>query len=204
MTVDSPIRGVVLDMDGTLVDSALDFDAMRAEMGLPAELPILEAIASLAEHEAERCREILHRHEHGGGERAVAMRGAKEFLQTLDRLGVRRAVWTRNSRAVALATLRRTGLEFETVLARDDAPAKPDPSALVELARAWELPHGEILVIGDYIFDMEAGRRAGSRTALYTAGAEPSACPGYELADFHFGCFTEAAGLLEWMGYDGC
>ena len=204
MTVVSPIRGVVFDMDGTLVDSALDFDAMRAEMGLPAELPILETIASLGEHEAARCREILHRHEHGGGERAVVMRGAPEFLRALDRLGLRRAVWTRNSRAVALATLRRTGLEFETVLARDDAPAKPDPTALVELARAWELPHGDILVIGDYIFDMEAGRRAGSRTALYTAGAEPHVCPGYELADFHFGCFTEVGGLLQWMGYGAC
>ena len=204
MSPTSPVRGVVFDMDGTLVDSALDFDAMRAEMGLPSELPILETIASLAAHEAERCREILHRHEHGGGERAVVMRGAREFLGALDELGIRRAVWTRNSRAVALATLRRTGLEFETVLARDDAPAKPDPTALLELARTWDLPHGEILVIGDYIFDMEAGRRAGSRTALYTAGAEPSACPGYELADFHFGCFTEAAGLLQWMGYGAC
>ncbi|MBA4017704.1 MAG: phosphatase [Pirellula sp.] len=200
----SRIRGVVFDMDGTLVDSALDFDAMRAEMGLPAELPILETIASLVEHEAERCREILHRHEHGGAERAVVMRGAVEFLRALDELGVRRAVWTRNSRAVALATLRRTGLEFETVLARDDAPAKPDPAALIELARAWDLPHGEILVIGDYVFDMEAGRRAGSRTALYTAGAAPHACAGHELADFHFACFSEVGDLLQWMGYGKC
>lgn len=198
------IRGIVFDLDGTLVDSALDFDAMRLEMGLPAEQPILEAIEALAEHDAERCRAILHKHEHGGAQRAVLMPGVPEFLEAVDRLGLRRAVWTRNSRAVALATLDRTGLTFDAVVARDDAPAKPDPTALTDLARRWGLAAGELLMVGDYVFDIEAGRRAGARTALYTAGAAPHDCPGHEPADFHFSSFRHAADLLAWMGYGDC
>ena len=34
------VRGVIFDMDGTLVDSRLDFDAMRREMGIPVGQPV--------------------------------------------------------------------------------------------------------------------------------------------------------------------
>ena len=37
----------IFDMDGTLVDSALDFDAMRQELGFPKDAPILEHIETL-------------------------------------------------------------------------------------------------------------------------------------------------------------
>lgn len=36
------IRAVVYDLDGTLVDSGLDFPAIRREMALPDGVPILE------------------------------------------------------------------------------------------------------------------------------------------------------------------
>lgn len=198
------IRAIVFDLDGTLVDSALDFDAMRLEMGLSHNQPILEAIEALADHDAARCREILHRHEFEGGQRAVLMPGVPEFLAVVRRLGLHTAVWTRNSRAVALATLARTGLEFEVVVARDDAPAKPDPTALVDLAGRWDLKPAELLMVGDWVFDIEAGRNAGARTALYTAGAAPEECEGHELADWHFASFHDTDALLRWMGHGEC
>ena len=41
------VRGIIFDLDGTLVDSRLDFDAMRHEMGLPTGIPILEGLAAI-------------------------------------------------------------------------------------------------------------------------------------------------------------
>ena len=38
---------LIVDLDGTLLDSQLDFSAMRREMELPADVPILEALAHL-------------------------------------------------------------------------------------------------------------------------------------------------------------
>ncbi len=49
------IRGAIFDMDGTLVDSRLNFDEMRCEMGLAGGLPLLEAIAQANADDAERC-----------------------------------------------------------------------------------------------------------------------------------------------------
>ncbi|MCE9605374.1 MAG: HAD family hydrolase [Planctomycetia bacterium] len=194
-----PVRGIIFDLDGTLVDSALDFDAMRAEMGLSAGTALLEAIADLPPEEAERCREILHRHEHAGGLRATPIAGAAEFVRTIDALGMHRALWTRNSRAVALQTIARLQMPFEIVVARDDAPPKPDPTAVRDLCRRWKIEPNEIVVVGDYVFDIEAGRRAGARTVLYTAGAPLETCEGHELADFHLASFEQTEQLLRWM-----
>ena len=54
-----PIRGVIFDLDGTLVNSGLDFVQMRSEMGLAPGLPLLEAIERLQATDAERCWTIL-------------------------------------------------------------------------------------------------------------------------------------------------
>ena len=42
------IRGFIFDLDGTLVDSRLDFEAIRRDMGLPSRTPILEALERIA------------------------------------------------------------------------------------------------------------------------------------------------------------
>ncbi len=198
------VRGVVFDLDGTLVDSALDFDLMRAEMGLAPGLPILEALATLPDAEAARCRDILQRHEHAGGRRAIVLPGVVDLLAALDRLQVRRAVWTRNSRSVAVATLERLGLRFDRIVAREDAPAKPNPTAIWGICDAWRLDRRNILMVGDYRFDVEAGRRAGVRTALYTAGREPHECEGFELADHYVRCFRDTSALCRTLRIAGC
>ena len=53
---------VIFDLDGTLTVPALDFDAIRAEIGLPPG-PILESLERLSQAERRRAEEILHRHE---------------------------------------------------------------------------------------------------------------------------------------------
>ena len=47
------MRAVIFDMDGTLTKPCLDFDAIRAEMGLSGE-PILEAMARMTPDERAR------------------------------------------------------------------------------------------------------------------------------------------------------
>jgi hypothetical protein len=96
------LSGIIFDMDGTLVDSGLDFDAIRRDIGLPEKHPILEGVEAIAEGpERDRALEILHRHEHDGAMRATPFPGVADLLGRLVQLELRSGVLTRNSRASA-------------------------------------------------------------------------------------------------------
>ena len=197
------IRHVIYDLDGTLVDSALDFDRMRCEMNLPRGAPILETLAQMPPGEAQRGWEIVERHELRGAERAVPYPGVLEFLAALAKAHVRQAVLTRNSRIVAHTMLRLIPFPFDMVVTRDDGPVKPDPQAVWRICESWKVAPGEVAIIGDSRFDMETGRRAGAWNVLYTRQREVNALPFADQAHFHLSSFNEIERFIAWLAQPG-
>ncbi len=195
-----PVRGFIFDLDGTLVDSRLDFDAICREMGLPEGEPILEALERMEPTHARHCYRILDRYEREGAERAVLLPGVPELLEHLNRLRLRQAVVTRNSRAMAERMLSRCGLDFDPVVTRDDGPVKPDPWAIHCICRPWGIPPQCVVVIGDFRFDIEAGRRAGAITVFLGGRRAVERQPGAEQADFRFDSLQQADRLLRTLG----
>lgn len=193
-----PISGIIFDLDGTLVDSGLDFDQMRREMGLPERMPILEGIAELAEADAERCRAILHAHEWAGCERATLLPGVPELLAELDARRLPVGIVTRNSRDVSLATLDRLGVRYDGLLTRDDGPIKPDPWPVTTLCRRFGLSPPEVAMIGDFRFDVLSGKAAGTRTVLL-AGCDPAAYSNEEGADLVLASLRQWRELVTWL-----
>ena len=193
------IHGLIFDLDGTLADSQLDFDAMRREMVLPPELPILEALDRLEPAHAAHCRAVLDRHESAGAQRAALLPGVAELFALLNDRGLRHAVATRNSRRITDATLARLGLAIDLSLTRDDGPVKPDPWPVLHVCQRWGLPPADIVVVGDYRFDVECGRAAGCRTVLLTHPADPETYPNAEQADLLLASLAEYPRLLAWL-----
>jgi HAD superfamily hydrolase (TIGR01509 family) len=192
------IRGLIFDLDGTLVDSRLDFDQMRREMGLPDKQPILEALPLLPEPRRSACWAILERHEREGAERATLMPGVTELMEALARRNIRRAVFTRNGRLPTLRTLERLGLAFDAVVAREDAPPKPNPAGIWKICESWELQPDEVAMVGDYVFDIEAGRRAGAHTVCYAARRPVADIESWG-AGFSVECFSRPDEFLAWL-----
>lgn len=162
-----PIRGILFDLDGTLVDSQLDFAAMRLEMDLDDGLPILETIEDMGEPRASECRAILSRHERLGVERSTKISGVDEMLSWMRAQNLRLGVVTRNSRAAATSMLAKHKLEFDPVWTREDGPTKPDPWAILETCDRWQFSPSEVVMVGDFRFDIECGQRAGAYTTYY-------------------------------------
>jgi phosphoglycolate phosphatase-like HAD superfamily hydrolase len=73
-------------------------------------------------------------------------------------------------RSMVEAVLARFQLSFDLVLGREDAPYKPQPQGLWQICTAWQLRPQEVLMVGDFLYDIQAGHRAGTRTALVTHG----------------------------------
>lgn len=193
------IAGVVFDMDATLVDSRLDYVAMKTEMGLPLDQPVLESLAKISDPATtERCLTILARHEREAAETAWWIDGACELLEHLIGAGLSVGIVTRNSRVAAELTLGRLGSPVRDLLTRDDAPHKPDPAAIHILCSRWALPPARVVMVGDYLFDVQAGRNAGAGTLLFATEQTDDADRrlAVELAD---GVVTHLSQVREWV-----
>jgi hypothetical protein len=62
-------RAIIFDMDGTLTRPLLDFAAIRADIALTADDPILETMARMAPDARQRAEAVLRRHEDAAARR---------------------------------------------------------------------------------------------------------------------------------------
>lgn len=167
----------IFDMDGTLTVDVHDFDAIRISLGLPVDRPILETIATLPEDQAEVLYRRLEEIEWQLASEAIPQKGAGELLEGLRQRGARMGILTRNSQRNACETLRTCGFldffELACVLGRESVPPKPDPDGIHHLLEYWGALPAAAVMVGDYLFDIEAGRRAGTATVyIDVAGAD--------------------------------
>ena len=94
----------LFDMDGTLTIAMHDFDAMRAELGLPVGVPILEALAQLPESIAQKKHQQLDDMELDMASAARPQPGAASLLQSLADKGAKLGIVTRNGKTIAERT----------------------------------------------------------------------------------------------------
>jgi HAD superfamily hydrolase (TIGR01509 family) len=162
----APIRGILFDMDGVVVHQRLDFAAIKQEIFGDTTGFALERMSALPLPERLRAEAILERHETAAALEAEPMDGIFPFLTWMEERGLCRGLVTRNSRRSVDLVLARLGLRFDAVVTREDAPPKPAPDPVWLACERMGLSPADVLFVGDFEFDMLAGRRAGTRTVL--------------------------------------
>jgi hydrogenase expression/formation protein HypE len=173
------IKGILFDFDGTLTHPILDFSQIRRVLRCPPLLPVLEHIQRLPPDRQAAAHQILDRFEIEAAERCRPNEDAEEVVASLLRRGIKLGIISRNSLRAISRSLENFGSirpsDFAVVISREDPyPPKPDPASVREAARRMELDVREVLMVGDYLFDIEAGQKAGARTVLLTNARETS------------------------------
>lgn len=191
------LRAVLIDLDGTLMDTAPDLAAaanrMRADFGLPALA--LERVAAFVGKGADvlvhraltddpdgragdatfaRGRAAFYRHYHAtNGTQARLFDGATEALELLRACGLRLACVTNKPREFTLPLLARAQVAscFDAVVAGDDVrEKKPHPALLLAACERLGVKPVDAAMIGDSINDALAAAAAGMRVWLVQTG----------------------------------
>ena len=193
----SQLHGVLIDLDGTLMDTAPDLAAaanrMRADFGLPP-LP-LDRIAAFVGKGAEvlvhraltddlngradpeafsRGRTSFYAHYTvENGLQAIVFERVPQALEQLRNRGLKVACVTNKPKEFTIPLLAKMDLAryFDAVVAGDEvAEKKPHPALLLEACRRLQLHPAEVKLIGDSINDAQAARAAGCSCALVETG----------------------------------
>lgn len=161
----------VFDMDGTLTVPMHDFASFKADNGLPSDQDVLGATLALPEPRRTQVLNAIAAWEDELARSAQPQDDAVALLEAITGRGGRVGVLTRNSKVGALVTLGASGLDrfFDDaafVLGRDCAPAKPAPDGVQLLLSRFGAQPEEAVMVGDWVFDIQAGRNAGTATVL--------------------------------------
>jgi phosphoglycolate phosphatase len=191
------LKAVVFDLDGTLIDSALDLhhhaNIMLESFGLPH--CSLEEVTGFTGHGMSRLVErCLDRHgclasgdppldlaiarfeasytaDPGG--HSLPYPGAVALLDMLKARGLKLGLCTNKPHGLTRAVLRAHGLDgfFEAVEGAHPArPPKPHPQPLTDTLSALGVSPRQALYVGDSEVDEEVCERAGVAFALFSGG----------------------------------
>jgi len=213
------IRAVLFDLDGTLVETHIDFPAMSMAMrdmaeaaGVPIDvhqgLDILGVVyASAAWIDAnsdgsgadfqKAAFAELEELEVRGCSRPEEIPHAESTLVEIRHRGLGIGIVTRNCRRVSEMLVDRFGLACDILLTRDDVPrVKPDPDHLHRALAKLGVEASMSTMVGDHWMDIRAGVDAGCRSTvgvLHNRSREFYApCPPSHYAE-------SLADLLDWL-----
>jgi phosphoglycolate phosphatase len=191
------IRAAIIDLDGTMVDTAPDFQVainrMRDELHLaPLSLDIIvdfvgkgsenlmrrvlgvdfekSEVESRFDHALERYQ---HHYLQINGDHSELYAGVHEGLVAMKKGGVRLACVTNKPIAFARPLLEKKGLIdlFEVIYGGDSlAHKKPHPLPMLTVCNDFDLQPAQVVAIGDSSNDSEAARAAGCRVLTVPYG----------------------------------
>jgi HAD superfamily hydrolase (TIGR01509 family) len=165
--------GVIFDMDGTLIEPLIDFAEVRAELGIPEGVGILEALDGMAPAAAEPRRRRLLAHELAAAQNAALLPGAQEAVARIRRAGLKAALLTRSARPAMEIVLRRFGLAFDLAWSREDGPIKPEPDGILRACGELGIAPPRTACVGDFRYDLVAANAAGAVSILLARGSRP-------------------------------
>jgi phosphoglycolate phosphatase len=191
-----PVTAVVVDLDGTMIDTVGDIataaNRMRASLGfapLPDEIiknfvgkgipnlvsqTLKDVVGEVGATALKVAIGVFERHyEQCATDTFTIYPGVHDGLNALKVAGYRLGCITNKAEKFTLPILEKAGLldYFEIVVSGDTvAERKPHPLPVLHAAQFFNVPPAQLLMIGDSHNDAKAARAAGSPTFIVTYG----------------------------------
>ena len=166
----------IFDMDGTLTIAAHDFPEIKKKLNLPQELDIIQGIQNLPIEIAQKKLIELNEIELEIAKKSKLNPGVFQLLTKLKNENVHLGILTRNNRQNTIETLKAVQIDHffkeDFILTREDCQPKPAPDGILIFLDKTNLTEDLVVMVGDYIFDLEAGQKAGVQTLYFDPSSE--------------------------------
>ncbi len=200
---DRPIRAVLFDLDGTLIDTVdLILASMRhatrevlgrefsdVELLYGVGTPLAQQMEALGPEKRDELVAEYRRHNWDVHDELIAeYPGTEDLLDELLARDVPMGVVTSKSRRVAMRGIELFGLEryFQVIVCSDDLDVhKPDPGPILHAAGILGIPAEHCMYVGDSPYDVRAAKAAAAVAVAALWGAfcsEDVLEPGPEFA----------------------
>ena len=181
MVVFYNLKGVILDLDGTLINSLKVYDEAHKKIlekyniksegsldnsGMPIEEILYNIInkynlnISIEDLKKEFENIILNEYI----EKIKFNPGAKQILNYFKDKKYKMAIFTSNTRKLTIEILKHLHIDnlFDVVITSDDVKqTKPDPEGYIKIIKEFSVLPNEILAVEDSIYGVIAAKRAG-------------------------------------------
>lgn len=183
------LKGIVFDLDNTLVQSHVDFPKMKRRIiellegnGHPQDTlsPIDQTTVVIMEHaegewerqgkpeeERRRLRDVITGYMNQGELEAVEtlteIPGVSEAVEKLKAKGIKLAILTRGHHEYAVEALKKTGMHgyFGVLLGRGETPQpKPYREAIDYTVRRMGLTVDDVVMVGDHQIDYDSAKKS--------------------------------------------
>lgn len=187
----------IFDLDGTLTQPVHDFAYIRKELMIPPDEDILQHLVNLPLPMRQEKTERLDQLEHFYALQAKSAPGVYLLLENLSKKHCQLGIVTRNTKAFSQLSLSVLNLleyfDEEYIIGRDDALPKPDPHGIDTLLSLWGVSAPDTVMVGDYKYDLMAGRAAGCKTAHVSTN---NGLQWPELTDYRYCSLAQLAKLI--------
>jgi HAD superfamily hydrolase (TIGR01509 family) len=188
------LHGVILDIDGTLIDSndahahswieamneqghQVDFDKVRPLIGMGGD-KVLPAVLNISKDSSEGKKMDQRRSEIFQQRYLPDVRAfphTREFLQHMHDEGLKLVIATSSKQEELHKLLAIIGPDVSNLFTQEttssDAPqSKPDPEVMDVALQKANFQPDEVIMIGDTAFDIEAASKAGIKTIALRCG----------------------------------
>ncbi|MFQ3549062.1 MAG: HAD hydrolase-like protein [Armatimonadota bacterium] len=192
------IKSVLFDLDGTLVDTNIDFDLMRNEIFIKSEeygveknllkgLDILAMIEKAfeiiniandkktADKYYNEIYQILENIEIKHAKNTKPIHYSSELFASLKKYGIKIGIITRNCKKASRISLEIAGLEPDITIAREDCKIhKPNPNPILMALDLFNTKSDFSIMIGDHPMDIMSGKSAGVKTIGFLRDNKPN------------------------------